>query len=240
MGTGDDWNTISGKLSGEFFCIMPDLPGHGESTEINDSSALWSFEGVITGINDILVSMDISKIILVGYSMGGRIALGYVNKYPDLITKLIIESASPGIENEDERKARWINDQKIADRLNKGSFNDFLKFWYDQELFKGIKDHQNFNTMLDVRKRNNPKLLAKALLVYNPAKQASYWNRLDKIHLPTLLIGGKQDKKYSEILSRMADVNSSFNLRQVADCGHNVHFEMPHQFAEHLREFLTL
>ncbi len=68
--------------------------------------------------------MNIEKLNLCGYSMGGRLAISFVTKYPEKINTLILESASYGIESKEGREERLKKDLKLCKHIEK----DFPKF----------------------------------------------------------------------------------------------------------------
>jgi 2-succinyl-6-hydroxy-2,4-cyclohexadiene-1-carboxylate synthase len=172
--------------------------------------------------------------------MGGRIAMYFALKYPHHISKLILESASPGIENSDERESRRQNDLKISERLRTEPITDFLNDWYDQPLFSGIKNHTNDAALLERRKKNDPVLVAKALDSFSVGRQPYLMNQLAKLKIPVSLICGENDPKYCALMKQIKQQNPHFSLKIFKNNGHTIHFENPVLFANHLLQFLSL
>ncbi len=115
MGTANDWEVCIDRLANEFFCIAVDLPGHGQS--IDRDPWLYSMEGCARALIDILDDLGLQQCGLVGYSMGGRVALYVVSTYPERFDGLVLESASPGLRTDAERAARRQADEQLAQEL---------------------------------------------------------------------------------------------------------------------------
>ena len=97
-------------------CLSVDLPGHGDSAWLDaDAWEERAVEAVLATVNARLPS--IARLILVGYSMGGRIALQFASRQPDRVVGVAVLSGSPGIEDEAERRARAERDEQLASRL---------------------------------------------------------------------------------------------------------------------------
>ena len=72
--------------------------------------------------------------------MGGRIALAYTIKYPERVTSLILESASPGLKTEQERIERREADELLAKKINSEGIPSFVEFWENIPLFAFAKE----------------------------------------------------------------------------------------------------
>jgi len=240
MGSGHDWDEIISSLSDKYYCITIDLPGHGQSNNLEQLGDVWSFDAISRKLSDILIHLEIKTASLLGYSMGGRIALYFALKYPQLISRLILESTSPGIKNDDQREARLLKDLKIAHELRTESFDIFLDKWYELPFFSGIKIHPKYPSLINRRNKNNPHLLAQSLESFSPGKQAYLMDQLVTLKMRVNLICGEKDQKYLNLMNQIKQQKPPFNLKIFNDCGHNVHFEKSEQFAEHLLRVLSL
>jgi 2-succinyl-6-hydroxy-2,4-cyclohexadiene-1-carboxylate synthase len=237
LGNSNDWVSIRKALDSEFYCLALDLPGHG-SSRIENFENSYSIENTAKYIIEFLNHKNISKCHLLGYSMGGRIAIYLATKYPQYFKKIIIESGRPGIENDEERNLRNRNDHKLAQKIVQGRFKEFLKFWYDQPIFESLKKHKNYANLLKSRLNNNPQFLAKSLVEIGAGVQPSLWKTLHQIQCPCLLIAGEFDTKYQKIFARMhKEIYSSYFV-VIKNSGHNTHFENNVEFIKVVKKFL--
>jgi 2-succinyl-6-hydroxy-2,4-cyclohexadiene-1-carboxylate synthase len=236
LGSSSDWKYITNKLSSDYYCIAIDLPGHGLS-EIDDSKDSFSIENTARYISEILQKYKIEKCDLLGYSMGGRIAIYLAVHYPEYFNKIIIESAQPGLDDEIEKEQRLNHDKQIAQKLLSEPFPEFLEYWYNQPIFETLKNHKNFANLLQSRLNNKPKKLAKSLKEIGAGTQPSLWEELRKIENPCLLIAGEFDTKYQKIFSKMHKEIYSSNFVVIKNSGHNTHFENLDEFIKVVRKF---
>lgn len=237
MGAGEDWRDVAGALERDFRCIAVDLPGHGASTELPE--AVYTMEGAAEALLELLDDLGIERCVLVGYSMGGRLALYVALHHPERVRRLVLESASPGLEGEVERAARRGVDEARALRLETGDFDAFLEDWYRQPLFATLARRPDLATRtIQARRRNRVSELARSLRQMGTGRQASLWERLESLPVSTLAIVGALDGKYVEVAERMAVRTSDLRVAVIPDVGHNVHLEHPSAYAEVLRDFL--
>lgn len=240
MGNSKDWHTIISKLSKSYFCISIDLPGHGASINRVDLGEDWGFEPLRKKIADLTDYLNLEHLTLLGYSMGGRIALDYMANNPARITKLILESASPGLKSAKEKKLRRAEDEQRAQQLLNIPLASFLEQWYQLPLFRGLQTHDDYKNFIKQRLENNPTLLARALLAYSVAGQADHLKNLKTFNKPIALFCGEKDPKYTELYSSINKQLPNSRLYIIHGCSHNTHFGSPNLFAVHLTEFLSL
>lgn len=177
---------------------------------------------------------------LVGYSMGGRVALHQALRRPDRVRRLILESASPGLATEEERARRRADDEALARRIVAEGIEAFVDRWEALPLFASQRRLPE-----NVRRRhragrlaNDPRSLAASLRGLGTGTLPSLWDRLEDIATPTLLIVGELDPKFVEIGHRMAAAMPDARLTVVPDAGHTVHLERPGMWLERVTEFL--
>jgi 2-succinyl-6-hydroxy-2,4-cyclohexadiene-1-carboxylate synthase len=138
MGAGIDWFQVAELWPERFFCVMPDLPGHGHNTRFPLSRPL-SFDVVVADLELFLEQIELDQVGLIGYSMGGRIALYAALKFPEKIKALVLESASPGLADEQARRERAELDDKRAETLLAVGIDAFVEQWYELGLFRTLK-----------------------------------------------------------------------------------------------------
>lgn len=235
MGRSDDWSEIVDALSEDFFCVTVDLPGHGQS--VDQPSSLYSMEGTVQALIDVFDDVGMDRCPLVGYSMGGRVALYLSLTQPERVQRLVLESASPGLPTEEERADRRRVDAERAQRIE-DDLDNFLADWYRQPLFASLDRHDLVEDMVKTRRENDPVELARALRGLSPGRQPSFWERLEDLESPALLLTGALDSKYESITERAAQRIPASRRVVVDRAGHNVHAERPQAFLRELRRFL--
>jgi 2-succinyl-6-hydroxy-2,4-cyclohexadiene-1-carboxylate synthase len=238
LGCHRDWEPCMVLLKKKYTCLAVDLPGHGSSIHI-PLDVRWSMEWVAETVVQTLQSITDQPAFLVGYSMGGRLALYLALRYRQYFKKCVIESASPGLATESERAQRRIHDQKIAHSLINEPFSAFLKKWYSQPLFQSLREHPKFNQMVTTRQNETPTLLAKLLVEMGTGMQPALWDELSNLKIPLCLVNGEKDVKFIAISEEMRKIKPAIHHCIVSEAGHNVHFEQPAKFVTILNNFLT-
>lgn len=238
LGSHQDFAEIVDILSQRFYCILPDLPGHGGTRSHSNS---YTFPKTAESLLALLRHLCISKTHLLGYSMGGRLALYLVCKFPDYFLRVMLESASPGLRTAEERKERRERDGAIAHKLKIVPLPIFLAQWYRNRLFASLQQHLKLHsTMLQRRENNVPEELVQALYGMGIGQQPSLWNALARIEQPLLLIVGALDTKFVAINREMiAAVGNRQQSKLVVmeSCGHNLHLEAPNLYARTISQF---
>lgn len=237
MGSGADWTGVTATLEDRFYCITPDLPGHGSSTGLPPRG--YTMEGAALLVIRVLDALDIKRAVLVGYSMGGRLALYLALRHPERCAGLFLESASPGLESPQEREARHEADELQANRLETGDFGRFLEDWYRQPLFESLaRDKELLKDTIEARRCNDPAELAKSLRGMGTGSQPSLWGKLPGLRVPALAVAGALDEKFARIGRRMEAESPVLGFVPVPDVGHGVHVEAPGAYTGLLRGFL--
>lgn len=237
LGSGSDWGETIASLSEKFHCIAVDLPGHGESLSLTTES--YTMEGAARSLVRLLDQLDAERASVAGYSMGGRLALYLALRYPERCAGLFLESASPGLESEDDRAARRKSDEEKAQRLESWNFEEFLADWYRQPLFASLaRNKELLQQTIEVRRRNDPPELAHSLRGMGTGSQPSLWKEIAGLQLPALAIAGELDEKFVEIGRRMEARSPALRFVAVPGAGHIPHAEAPEAYLDLLRDFL--
>lgn len=240
MGNIHEFDAVINLLGDDFSYLKIDLPGHG-NTQVLGVDDYYTIPKTSAAIIDLLDKLNITKCLLVGYSMGGRLGLYLTLNFPERFDQAILESASPGLLTETERLERVKRDGQIARKLarivSKVDFSDFLFNWYNQPIFGSIKNHPQFNLMLESRLQNQPTELIKSLQLMGTGSQQSLWDKLQYNQIPILLLAGENDPKFIDINQKMALTCPIYQLEIVSNSAHNIHLENTSDFVRCLRVF---
>ncbi|MCC5639023.1 2-succinyl-6-hydroxy-2,4-cyclohexadiene-1-carboxylate synthase [Nostoc sp. CHAB 5844] len=242
IGNLDEFDKAIKLLSTEFSYLTLDLPGHGK-TQVLGEDKYYTIEQTAQALINLLDELNIPKCFLVGYSMGGRLALYLTLHFPERFYKVILESASPGLATETERLERVRKDEQIARKLSrcisKNEFREFLLNWYNQPIFGDIKNHPAFERMLESRLQNQPLELAKSLKFMGTGSQPSLWEKLKDNIVPSLLVVGNNDKKFLTINTKMAKICKLTQLKIISNSAHNIHLENTKYFVQNIKEMFA-
>ena len=224
-------------LEKDFYCVAVDLPGHGASLGLPPES--YTMDGVAQSLCVILDELGFGQAAIVGYSMGGRLALYFALRHPERCSGLFLESASPGLERAKAREARRQADEERAARLESGDFEGFLQDWYRQPLFASLaRDEELLRKTIQSRRRNEPEELARSLRGMGTGRQPSLWGELDKLSVPTMAVAGELDEKFVVIGRLMEAESPAVRFVSVSQAGHNALEEAPNKYILLLKGFL--
>lgn len=229
MGSGLDFANVICALGDRHSCLTLDLPGHGQT--------LWdgSFDMPTTAAKIIATaeSLTLPPATLCGYSLGGRIALYLALHYPERFPRVILESASPGLQDVQQRRDRQTLDHQRAAEIE-SDFPGFVRRWYEQPLFASLRERPDFEAMVQGRSQHrDPQGLGRSLREVGSGVQPSLWRKLAQHRQPILAIVGERDLKFRAIAQAMQTASGgSFQVKIIPNAGHNVHLEQPQAFAE--------
>ncbi|MDG2169821.1 MAG: 2-succinyl-6-hydroxy-2,4-cyclohexadiene-1-carboxylate synthase [Opitutales bacterium] len=237
LGCGKDFKIVRDNYAGHPTIIAPDFPDYSQSPTCG-----YSWESCIQALDKLIVaeSKD-AACILLGYSMGGRIALQYALQHADNLAGLVLVGATPGIADEKERAARKEKDIAQANMLREQSLDDFLKHWFKQDIIRAQSQISEpyQSDMRRTRESNNSIALAQSLSFLGTGSMPSAWEHLANLHQPTLLVTGDGDEKFKTIAGNMETQLPNAQHATIKDAGHACCFEKPLAFTQALDSFLS-
>lgn len=240
-GNLNDWKFVDKKLNNNFSPIFIDLIGHGNSSSPDDAE-LFTSKMQIKFLKIILQELNLEKVILVGYSMGGRLAIDFSHTFPENVKALVLESASFGLENEGEKEERIQNDSRLAEQIENSTIEEFINYWENIPLFdsqKNLPDQVLEEIKKEKIKSNNPVGLKNSLLGFSTGRMKNYFMLISNFNFPILLIYGELDKKFVNIAKRINPLIKNSEMKIVKNAGHNLHLEKPGEFLKLLDTFLS-
>ncbi len=238
-GSANDWTSVLPGIDNRFNKFTIDLLGHGKSDSPNDQS-LYSWELQVEQLNKIITEFTEEKVILTGYSMGGRLALCYAYTYPERVLGLILESSSPGITSKRQRETRIKDDAELAAYISTHSINEFADLWIKKEIFATqlrLPEEKRNEIKLD-RLKNNPIGLTNSLIGFGTGKMPNLYPQLKKMNTQILLLTGELDTKFTALNKSIAKKFPAAKHVIVKNAGHTVHLEEPARFTSGVNDFL--
>lgn len=181
--------------------------------------------------------------ILIGYSMGGRIALHLAlslsrrNAFREN-DRILLISASPGLDNDAERRARREHDARLAQKiLSAPDAESFYEFWQDIPIIASQKNIPEpwKSRILKNRAAANKTDWARSLEILGTGTLPSLWGNLGEIICKTFLVCGENDEKFLQIARRMCRLLPQATLVEVPHCGHAPQLENPETFCGMIR-----
>lgn len=218
--------------------IALDMLGHGESDAPTDPERYGMAhcrEDIITALEALGVRQG--EAVLLGYSMGGRIAL--YTALSGFFRALILESASPGLADPAERELRLASDEALAASIERDGVAAFVERWEQVPLFASQRSlpvavRQALHAQ---RLRNRASGLANSLRGVGTGAQPALHDQLPALAMPVLLIVGEFDGKFCAIAQQMVQALPLAHLQIVPGAGHTVHLERPREFDELVGHF---
>ncbi|MBF5043960.1 2-succinyl-6-hydroxy-2,4-cyclohexadiene-1-carboxylate synthase [Aggregicoccus sp. 17bor-14] len=219
--------------------IAVDLPGHGE-TPLPTRTGRDGFIETVEALLALVTRLGHPSVDLLGYSQGARLALALAVRAPERFGRLIMESGSPGLHRRQERAERRLADAKLAAFIRTQGVEAFVERWEALPLFDGLRQlPPALQQALRARRGSgNAEGLAGALECLGLGAQPDYWPSLHRQRLPTLLLTGAQDAKFTQIARRMAADLPVVWRHALAGCGHAPHLEAPEVYAREVLSFL--
>ncbi len=219
LGSRKDWMPIIESLQNSYCCIAIDLPAHGNSEHS---------ENVFLELENTLTFLSSPPPVLIGYSLGGRLALSYAQKHPDKIKGLIACSAHTGLKTTLEKEKRQKQDLIWQGRLKTLPSEEFLTLWYKQSVFSSLqKKPQLLERLLKMRSYQNPIELASVLEQVSLSKQPFY----DTFKHPVCFLFGEEDTNYVKLYDTLE------NTVKIKKTGHMIHLENPMSCLEAIKVF---
>jgi 2-succinyl-6-hydroxy-2,4-cyclohexadiene-1-carboxylate synthase len=208
LGCKEDWEETLPFFERQFYCIALDLPGHGATPYCED----------ILGA----LKRELQQPIIVGYSMGGRIAL----QLQESTKAIVVLSGHPGLESEEEKAARRKVDEQWCEKLGSMSIDAFIAQWYQQPIF------QTLGSIPKRRLSQNPQDLARVLRQMSLANQPHF----TRFSRPALFLHGEEDLKYRQLYNTLP---KSVSVHSIKNCGHAIPMENAKGGAEAILNWLN-
>lgn len=254
------WDAVAAALGASRSVATFELAGHGErrpsphtTSSVSDDSGAYDLESQACALLDFLEGFE-QRPVLVGYSMGGRVALqalvSHGERFASCVSALVLESCGLGPASKEERSAAAKRDAANAQRLREVGVRAFMDAWEQlplfatqQELPADVRKH-----VRDERLANSAEALA---LTFERAGQHAMPSRaqvLQALHgltaaqMPVLYLAGEHDEKYralaNELASNAGTTESPFAIKTaiVPHAGHNTHLEQPEAFCSFIEQ----
>jgi len=228
-GQGADFDPLRACLPTSARLTTPDLPGHGSKR----SQRQLTDYSLASHLQLISEAATAPQVTLLGYSMGGRLALHWAIAHPDRIRRLILVGASPGLAIPEERDERRLADATLAEFIRTRGLEAFFKYWHNQTFFQPMMrlPRERLEPILTRRAQNDPEGLALSLENVGTGTLPSLWHRLKEVRFPVDLVTGEHDVKFTRIAHEMGAHLPKARHSLIEGAGHAAHLEKPSDLA---------
>jgi 2-succinyl-6-hydroxy-2,4-cyclohexadiene-1-carboxylate synthase len=239
-GAASGWKPFCPIWGSSSRLLMIDLIGHGQ-TESPEEPSRYDIIKAAEDLASLLDELEIEKTDLLGYSMGGRLAITFASLYPERVRKMVLESTTPGLVSESEKAARVRQDQQLALKIQESGVEKFIDYWEGIPLFQSQLNLPGSvrEQIRSQRLQNNPIGLANSLRGMGTGAQPSWWDKLGAFNFEVMLVTGELDVKFCEIAEQMESMLPRVSHMSIIDCGHAIHVEEPEKFGTIVSEFLS-
>jgi 2-succinyl-6-hydroxy-2,4-cyclohexadiene-1-carboxylate synthase len=229
--TAASFDIVAPRLAASWRVVRVDLYGHGRSS-IPPNPARLGWEPTGRDLVALMADVGAERFAVLGYSMGGRLALDLALRHPGRLWALVLESASPGLADPEERAQRRASDDALADAVESRGIEWFAAYWASLPLFRSHErmDAHTRAALQAMRTSQRARGLAQSLRGAGTGVQPNWWPDLAALTVPTLLVVGAEDAKYLDINRKMAAAIPAARLEVVPQSGHTPHLEQPEAF----------
>jgi 2-succinyl-6-hydroxy-2,4-cyclohexadiene-1-carboxylate synthase len=217
---GDAWASVADRVAQKYRSLAIDF-------------STWTFDGRLREIAERVDDGD----VLVGYSMGGRLALKAALRRPGKFGALVLVGTSAGIEDPAAREERREADDELADWIERHTIEEFAERWETQPVFAS-QPPELVSAQRPGRLSHEPARLAQLLRSAGQGMFEPVWHELERIDCPVLAVAGERDTAYADAAFRIAERVKHGRARLIADAGHAPQLERPDDFSGVLLDFL--
>ncbi|MGH2893253.1 MAG: 2-succinyl-6-hydroxy-2,4-cyclohexadiene-1-carboxylate synthase [Solirubrobacteraceae bacterium] len=221
--TGASWDQVVAALPQRYRPVAPDIRGHGAASDARPVS--------LSGVLADVIAVGTEPFELVGYSMGGRLALHVALALDTRVPRVVLIGASPGLADPSARAERVAADERMAGEVEQMTIEAFAQRWAQTAVLGNQPPAVQAAAHAD-RLRSTPAGLAAALRGLGTGALPSLWERLGELAAPVDLVVGERDEKFRAIAREMAAALPDARVHMVGGAGHAVHLEAPGAVAE--------
>lgn len=228
LGSAQDWQSVQQAFI-DWPMLSIDLPGHGAS----GAHRVSGFADLNERLSATLHHHQIDHYWLIGYSLGGRVAMYYACRaaLPGLCG-LVVEAGHPGLMDAAQRQARQARDRLWSERFRHQPLSEALQAWYRQPLFTELTEQQR-SELVSRRSAGDGPSLAAMLDATSLSQQPNLLPELQQLSVPFSYLCGEWDNKFIQLA-----MQARLPLHTIPAAGHNAHRASPAAFSDRLTQLL--
>jgi 2-succinyl-6-hydroxy-2,4-cyclohexadiene-1-carboxylate synthase len=239
-GSKETWKPFINGWSKQYKVIAVDIIGHGDTESPGDSSR-YDIEYIAKDMIMLLDVLNVDKAHVLGYSMGGRLALTIAYLYSSRVHSLILASTTAGIRTEEERIVRREQDAILAMNIELFGVEEFVNGWECIPLFESHNrlPLEKKEALRAERLNQSPTGLANSLLGMGTGSQSSWWDILYTVDLPVMVLCGEWDSKFCVLANELEESLPNAKKIKILQAGHAIHVEQPEKFDTMVMDYLN-
>ena len=222
LGTPQDWGILSSRN-----CFRDKVEAVNLLAYPIDSLESWAEHFTA----DVRKQSAETSNVLLGYSLGGRLALHCLLQDPSLWKAAIIVSAHCGLDSEEKKRERCLHDEKWACLFETLAWDELMQRWNAQEIFKS-------STLNREEEQFSRADLAKILRSLSLGKQQDLLPLIQSLSLPLLWITGENDTRFSQLAKTVHLKDPLSKMCAVPGAAHRVPWEQTESFIRIVERFL--
>jgi 2-succinyl-6-hydroxy-2,4-cyclohexadiene-1-carboxylate synthase len=237
--SGHSWQEVISTMRQGWRWVVPDLRGHGETQ--TSPGAAFTMDACAADLEVLWDHLGIERTHLVGYSMGGRLALHAAVQRQKRLASILTIGAHAGLD-EDAREGRRRDDEALAERIERDGIEAFVDYWSALPMFAGLgRRGPSFVAQVRTqRMRNSVSGLAASLRGMGAGVMEPVWRELARVWLLGTFVAGQLDDRYAAYARRLASTVPKGRVEIMPNAGHAVHLERPEAFARVLEAHLEV
>jgi pimeloyl-ACP methyl ester carboxylesterase len=243
------WDPVAPAFTAHYRVIALDHRGHGDSDR--DPEGRYDHETMARDVNAVLESLGVSRVVLVGHSLGGRVAMRFAGLFPEKVAGLVIVDSAPELDARGTTRIRLDVQQQDPSFASRKDYERVLARQYPAtraELLAKLAVHWTrerpdgrFELKLDPAFMRGRKGVSEEELARWSAEEAKHlWGALEKLPCPALVVrGAASDVLSADVADKMADdVLKQGKLEVIPRAGHSVMLDNPEAFEKALSAFV--
>lgn len=233
FGTADNLQTVGKRLSEHFSVFMPDQRNHGRSPHHPD----MNYELMAEDLLHFMESNWMFKAHLVGHSMGGKTAMKFALKYPDMVDKLVIVDIAPKAYSGGHQEifeallgldlAALQSREEAEEKLTEKISDEGVRLFLLKNLSRTSSGGYRWKMNLPVIHEHYADILS-SIECDTPFDKETLFIR-----------GGRSQYIQNDDMPDIQRLFPKARLETIERAGHWIHAEAPEEFCEHLYNFLT-
>ncbi|MGI9604648.1 MAG: alpha/beta fold hydrolase [Acidimicrobiales bacterium] len=220
--------------------LLVDLIGHGGS-DAPENVEPYRMSSVVDQVLSIVGNEPPGTVHLVGYSMGGRVAVSMAARAPWYFRSLTILSSTAGLTEPDLRAARAVHDGELADRIEQIGVESFVDEWLATPLFVHLAESladEVYDAMRSQRLRSSAIGLANSLRGTGTGSMPPVWVSIGQLRCPVITLAGSLDERHVALARRLAELAQDGRSGTIEGVGHSLPLENPEESGAVIAAFL--